>query len=30
MENYDFNYQIDEFMLFCRTRQLKEKNDQLA
>lgn len=25
MENYDFNYQIDEFMLFCRTRQLREK-----
>ena len=25
MELTDFNYQIDEFMLFCRSRQLREK-----
>ena len=25
MENLNFNYQLDEFMLFCRSRQLREK-----
>ena len=25
MELTDFNFQIDEFMLFCRSRQLREK-----
>ena len=25
MENLSFDYQLDEFMLFCRTRQLREK-----
>ena len=25
MENLSFNFQIDEFMLFCRTRKLREK-----
>lgn len=25
MENLSFDYQVDEFMLFCRSRQLREK-----
>ena len=25
MENLTFDYQLDEFMLFCRSRQLREK-----
>ena len=25
MENLSFNFQIDEFMLFCRTRKLRVK-----
>lgn len=25
MENMNFDYQLDEFMLFCRSRQLREK-----
>ena len=25
MENLNFDFQLDEFMLFCRSRQLREK-----
>ena len=25
MENLNFTFQLDEFMLFCRSRQLREK-----
>ena len=25
MENLNFEYQLDEFMLYCRSKQLREK-----
>lgn len=28
MQNLDFDYQIDDFMLYCRTQQLREKSMQ--
>ena len=28
MQNLDFDYQIDDFMLYCRTQRLREKSMQ--
>ena len=25
MVNYDFDFQLDDFMLYCRTKQLRQK-----
>ena len=25
MQNYDFDFQLDDFMLYCRTKQLRQK-----
>ena len=25
MQNYDFDFQLDDFMLYCRTNQLRPK-----
>ena len=29
MKNYNFDWQIDEFMVYCRSSQLREKYENL-